>query len=114
MFDLNIKCLGAKLHYLRTHWGSQTQEGEHLQVMYEAFIMDIGLGGNIFARDYATYEYLAEHSWFKHLWRLCDMFNCELSIDFSPHMQQQREGDCVLMDALLHSALFDKATIKVL
>ena len=42
MFDLNIKCLGAKLHYLRTHWGSPTQEGEHLQAMYKAFIMDIG------------------------------------------------------------------------
>ena len=114
MFDLNIKCLGAKLHYLRTHWGSQTQEGEHLQVMYEAFIMDIGLGGNIFARDYATYEHLAEHSWFKHLWRLCNMFNCDLSIDFPPNTQQQREGDRALMDVILDSGHFDRATIMVL
>ena len=51
MFDLNIKCLGAKLHYLRTHWGSPTQEGRHLEQMYEAFLMDIGIGGNIFDRD---------------------------------------------------------------
>ena len=114
MFDLNIICLGAKLHYLRTHWGSQTQEGKHLQAMYEAFIMDIGIGGNIFARDYATYKHLAEHSWFKHLWRLCDMFKCELSIDFSPHVQQQREGDRALMDVFLDSRLFDKAAIMVL
>ena len=44
--------------------------------------MDIGLGGNVFARDYVKYEYLAKHSWFKHLWHLCHMFKCELSIDF--------------------------------
>ena len=32
MFDLNVKMLGAKLHYLRIHWGTKSQEGNHLQV----------------------------------------------------------------------------------
>ena len=68
MFDLNMKCLGAKLHYLRTHLGSQSQEGQHLQLMYEAFLMDIGPEGNIFDCDHNALEYLAEHIWFKHLW----------------------------------------------
>ena len=76
MFDLNIKCLGVKLHYLRTYWGTPTQEGCHLQQMYKVFLMDIGIGGNIFNRDYMSLEYLTKHSWFKHLWQLCNKFNC--------------------------------------
>ena len=92
MFDLNIKCLGAKLHYLQTYWSMLTQEGRHLQQMYETFLMDIGIGGNIFDRNYTSLEYLAEHSWFKHLWRLCNKFDCKLKISFPEHMQEQREG----------------------
>ena len=48
MFDLNVKMLGAKPHYLRMHWGTKSQEGDHLQVQYEALRMDIRLGGNVF------------------------------------------------------------------
>ena len=114
MFDLNIKCLGAKLHYLRTHWGSPTQEGRHLQQMYEAFLMDIGLGGNIFDRNYESLQYLAENSWFKHLWRLCHQFDCKLEISFPAHIQEQREGDKALMDIFLDSKLFSKEKLMVL
>ena len=42
------------------------------------------------------------------------MFNCNLSIDFPPHVQEQRKGDRALMNVFLDSSLFDKATIKVL
>ena len=105
IFDLNIKCLRAKLHYLRTHWGFQSQEGQHLQ---------LGLESNIFERDYNALEYLAEYSWFKHLWCLCYMFGCELSINFPAHVQHQRTGDRALMKVFLDTDLFDRKTILVL
>ena len=101
--NLNIKCFGAKLHYLCMHWGTKSQEGDHLQVQYEAFRMDIGLGGHVFAR-----------SWFKHLWHLCHMLKCELSIDFPAFVQQQRESNRALIDVFLDSGLFTSNTMKIL
>lgn len=114
MFDLNIKGLGVKLHYLRTYSGSPTQEGRHLKQMYEAFLMDIGLGGNIFDRNYESLEYLAENSWFQHPWRLCHQFDYKLKISFPAHIQEQQKGDKALMDIFLDSKLFRREKLMVL
>ena len=61
MFDLNILCAGAKLHFVRSFWNTFTPEGDHLCQSYETFLMDVGLGGNIFSRNYNTLGFLAEH-----------------------------------------------------
>ena len=62
MFDLSITCLGAKLHHLRSHWHQLTPEGDHLRQLYETFLMDFGLGGNIFAKNFNSLGFLAEHN----------------------------------------------------
>lgn len=76
--------------------------------------MHIGLGGNAFTQDYDKHRYLAGHSWFKHLWRLCHMFKCELSINSPVFVQQQRGGNHALMDMFLDSGLFLRDTMKIL
>ena len=100
MFDLNILCAGAKLHFVRSFWNTFTPEGDHLRQSYETFLMDVGLGGNIFTRNYNTLGFLAEHCWFKHLWRLCHMYGVSLTINFPENPRQCREGDRAIMDVL--------------
>ena len=67
MFDLNILCAGAKLHFVRSFWNTFTPKGDHLQQSYETFLMDVGFGRNVFTRNYNTLGFLAENCWFKHL-----------------------------------------------
>ena len=74
MFNLNIDCLGACVYYLRQHWGMDTAPAALLLQAYEAFMMDVGLGSNIFEWDYNKYGKLAEHSWFCLPWELCHKY----------------------------------------
>ena len=46
---------------------------------YEAFMMDVGLGGNIFAWSYKKYGKLAEQSWFCLLWELYHKYKVQTS-----------------------------------
>ena len=55
MFNLNIDHLGACVHYLRQHWGMDTDPSALLLQAYDAFMMDVGLGGNIFEWDCKKY-----------------------------------------------------------
>ena len=114
MFDLNILNLGAKLHYLRVFWGTLTKQGDRLRQMYEAFLMDVGLDGNIFDKNYNVLGYLAEHSWFEHTWQLCHMFQCKLTLQFPENPEQGREGDKAILQVFLDSGLFSKKKIKIL
>ena len=57
------------------------------------FLMDIGLGGNIFVKNIKTLGFLAEHNWFTHLWQPCFIYNCNLTLDFpdNPHSKHASE-----------------------
>ena len=114
MFDLNILCAGAKLHFVRSFWNTFTPEGDHLRQSYETFLMDVGLGGNIFTQNYNTLGFLAEHCWFKHLWRLCHMYGVSLTINFPENPQQCREGNRAIMDVLVDSNLFSVPELMTL
>ena len=66
MIDLNSMSLGDMLHPIRRFWGTQTEDYNLIKHAYETFLMDVGLEGNIFTRNYGALEFLAEHSWWKH------------------------------------------------
>ena len=68
MLDLNILCLGEKLHYIRSFWGTPTEEGRQLLHIYETFLMDVGLNGDVLTCNFNSLGYLVEHGWFKNLW----------------------------------------------
>ena len=114
MFDLNILCLGEKLHHVRSFWGTLTEEGRQLLHMYETFLMDVGLSGDVLARDFNALGYLAEHSWFKNLWQLCHRFQCTLTLDFPENPQRGREGDRALIEVFIDSGLYSKRQIEIL
>ena len=106
MFDLNILCAGAKLHFVRSFWITFTPEVNHSRQSYESFLMDVGLGKNVFTRNDKTLGFLAEHCWFKHLWELCHLYGITLTINFQENLPQCREGNRAIMDVFLDSNLF--------
>ena len=72
-----------------------------MRLAYETFLVDTGLGGDIFCRNYQKLHRLAEKSWFQHLWQLCDFLQVKLVLDEANHVQPIREGDKCLMGAII-------------
>ena len=87
-----------------------------MRLAYETFLVDTGLGGDVFCRSYKKLHILAEKCWFQHLWHLCHYLQVELVLDKSNHAQPVREGDKCLMDAIIEKGLFkgdDLVTIGI-
>ena len=57
-------------------------------------------------RNYNILGFLAENSWFKHLWQLCHLYGVALTINFPENLPQCREGNRAIMDILIDSNLF--------
>ena len=111
---MNILCAGAKLHFVRSFCNTFTPEEDHLRQSYETFLMDVGLGGNVFRRNYNTLGFLAENSWFKHLWQLCHLYGVALTINFPENLPQCCEGNRAIMDVLIDSNLFSVSELTTL
>ena len=65
-FNLNINNLGDQFYFILCHWDLPIATGQTLRHAYETFRISVGLGGNIFERDYDHLGDLAEASWFTH------------------------------------------------
>ena len=60
MFDLNDSCMEFKIHLMREYWNRHDSLGTMMKVAYETFLVIVGLGGNVFSRDYVTLQKLAQ------------------------------------------------------
>jgi len=107
MFDLNVDNLGLRIHFLRQHWGIPSPIGNILRQGYEAFLMDVGLNGNIFTRDFERLGQLAADGWFKTTWQLCHMFNVDLRINECHDIPLIRQNDKALMECFLDCGRYD-------
>ena len=76
----NIDILCSKIHTLQNHWNSDSVVGKFLRHAYEAFQVEVGLGGNIFSLPYDHYGDLSTHSFFRHFWQLCDRYQVTFRI----------------------------------
>ena len=76
--------------------------------------MDVGLEGNVFTRNYGALEFLVEHSWWKHTWRLCYTFNCKLVINSDYLPLNPRESDHAIMELFINSGLWAKHHLIIL
>ena len=85
-----------------------------MRLAYETFLVDVGLGGNVFCKDYKKLHVLAENCWFSHLWCLCDFLEVKVIIDKSHHAQPIREGDRCFMDVIVESGRFGKDDLIVI
>jgi len=97
---VNIELLGRKLHLIQRHWGCKDVTGNFLLQAYEVFQVEVGLGGNIFERDFTRYGMLATNGWFKNLWQLCHRYRVRFVIR-DHDIPLLREGDEPVMERLL-------------
>ena len=71
---------------------------------YEAFIIEVGLYGDIFTYDFDRYGVLAtDGTWFKKFWELADHLKVTVALDSQFHVQPERQGDTAIMDLLMRS-----------
>jgi hypothetical protein len=100
----SIEKLGKDISILLQHWGSNSTLGNSLQVVYESFMMELGLEGNIFTRPYTKLQALASHSWFKILWQYCHHHQVKLCLDSRWHTPLLRVGDRALNELFLEQS----------
>ena len=76
--------------------------------------MDDGLEGTVITRNYAALGYLAEHSWWKHTWHFCHLFERELIFGSDCLPRKQCGDNCAIMELFLNSGLWLKQQLIIL
>ena len=84
-----------------------------IRLGYETFLVDVGLGGNVFSKDYKKLHHLAQSCWFEHLWCLCDFLQVRVILDQSHHAQPVRQNDKCFMDVIIDDGRFRDDTLKI-
>lgn len=109
----SIEKISKDTAVLLRHWQSDSTLGLALEFVYEAFLMEVGLDGNVLTRSYDKLQHLATHSWFKILWQYCCKY--DLSVTFAPrfNLHPIREGDIALMEIFLQYE-YSKAAVETL
>ena len=84
-----------------------------MRLGYETFLVDVGLGGNVFGKDYKKLHHLAQNCWFEHLWCLCDFLQVKVILHQSHHAQPVRQNDKCLMSVIIEDGHFRGDTLKL-
>ena len=87
----------CKTSFVQRHLGAA---GQMMIQAYEAFLTEVGVYGNGFAKDFETYGILAtEWTWFKSIWQYTAHFKVLVELSSEYQLQPIREGDRSLMEA---------------
>ena len=97
----SIEKLSKDLSVLIRHWQSSTTLGKALQFLFEAFLMEVGLDGNVFSRPFSQFQHLASHSWFKILWQYASLYKLTIQFGTKFLLQPTRQGDISLADLFI-------------
>ena len=114
MFGLNNSCMAFKVHLMREYWNKDNCLGKMMKLAYETFLVDTGLGGNVFCQDYKKLHVLAEESWFQHLWCLCDFLQVKVILDKAHHVASTQEGNRCLLDVIIETGRFQGDKISTI
>ena len=82
--------------------------------IYQVFRMDTGLSGNIFTMDFKRFGHLAEHSWFKHTWELCCLFNVQYTITSAWDFPLVRQADKGIMNVLVDLNIYGNTDLDTI
>ena len=85
--------------------------GKMLHQAYQVFQVEVGLGGNIFAKSYVSFQGLATHGFFRNLWELLERYGILFRLHADFDIPLLRERDRTLMDAVCETGIFTKQEI---
>lgn len=95
---MRLEKLAELLLWLQLHWEVGEGVGLIVRDAYECLQVEMGWSGNLFALDYAKYECLATHSWYKVFWAYLDYFGITIELDSTYDVPLVQERDQVLME----------------
>ena len=76
---------------------------------YKAFLVKVGLSGNILTMNFALLGGLAtKGTWFRNLWEFCHHLKLTLDLDPSVHIQFERTGDATIIDKSIQIGIHGK------
>jgi len=107
LLNPNIEVLGAKINEILNNWDSHSIMGQMLKRAYQAFQLDVGLGGNIFDHSFKKLgKTSSTYGWFCNLWELLRMLKVTLRISKEYDIPLLRVHDRMMMDAIIETGIF--------
>jgi hypothetical protein len=91
--------LAEKTYFILANWGFQgLAHSDAMAMVYENFIIEVGLYDNPLMWSYADYEKLSlDATWFQNLWLLASMYEATITVRNEDLVQGIREHDRSLM-----------------
>ena len=97
-----VDCLAAKLFYMQNVWGFDCAAGNMMIQAYEAFLIEVGLYGEIMQHSYQKYSGLStDGMWFKNMWQFLDKLGITLEKTSELQLLPVREGNFSLTGAIV-------------
>ena len=99
-----VLCLAEKIFFMQCHLEFEEAVGEMMLQAYEAFLIEVGLYGDVLTRDFTRSGSLAtDLTWFKKLWEYASHLKLAIILSDEFHLKPVREGDRSLMEAFCWS-----------
>ena len=84
--NLEVYPLSKMIHFLQRKRDGNVSTSKMAGTTYEAFMVEVGMYGNIFSRSWEEPNVLAtKHTWYCNLWELCHSMGVELEVNEKCH-----------------------------
>ena len=92
-----------------TLWGLKHATVSIIEQAYKAFLVEVGLSGNVLTRNFALLGGLAKKgTWFHTLWEFCHHLKLTMDLNPSFHIQFERTRDATIMDKFIQTGIHGK------
>jgi len=107
-------CLAAKLFFVQCKWGFESASAQLMVHAYEAFMVEVGLYGNILSTSFDVAGCLAtDGTWFKNLWEFASYLEVDVELAEDHHFLPVQEGDQSWMAVFLEAGFVGKVAERL-
>ena len=107
--NFEVHALSKKIHFLQRKWDGNDSTSKMAGTTYKAFMVEVGMYGNIFSRAWEEFNVLAtKHTWYYNLWELCHRLDVELEVDEKYHNKPVRQGDRSIINVAIEKGCRNK------
>ncbi|KAL7530661.1 hypothetical protein ACHAWF_003466, partial [Thalassiosira exigua] len=94
--------VAAKIFFIQRHLGVDDVAGQMMRQAYEAFLMEVGLYGDVVSLDFEAYGDLVntDLTWFKYVWEYANILRVGINLSDDFQIQPvQHQGDLSLVES---------------
>ena len=89
-----------KIKHIINHGGQKNLCGEMIQLTYEQTLMELGIQGQLFRKDYQKWKHIATKTWLTSCWEFCSKYNIEIKPS-EVGRQTREKNDRMLMEIIM-------------